>query len=773
MSIEIKRIYLENYKLFSSKTIDFENYLSVFDGPNGYGKTSIFDAIEFLITGSISRIRENQTISGTLGYSSNFLAKEQNKDVLIKGEFVNTLSSEKFVIALRIPPSLGKNSKKNNPKSIETHVETYFLPEYHTPLENWAIHKVDRDAANHQRNCYFGSQNIEFFTMLHYIRQEDRLSYFKKNEADRTEAIESLFGIETYINKSAQIEQAHKQLQQKLRALEKKVNELSSDVQNIPHTSTQSSEYYMLAEGRPKWDQQDLGFRGAKSSALFDQFKFKLEGIKYLFLHQEEFFLYRDTVDFFELPADQQSLAILAWKIQMQNQNAATELANKKSIFDFLTAQKYLLDESKFIKVNWQKLCDVLNLSSLYNEFVDLTTKIKTASANRTDLQKSLSSLKQAREQLHEGAQQLELFQQGKCPYCGQNWQDASGIDKQFSKTQQLIDAVLGREYVEYTLLVEQCKELFNKQCKQHFETIFTALESDLSLQVYSQFPNWQSFQSCANKCTSALARIGLTPEQICVAGSLPDAVRGVENIVDQIQALKNKISVDYFELNQKYNFNEIYAESFSGLNTLEHLSLAALEKKQEYITNQYYHSFDASRNQLQLLSTQKVKLEDLCEQMRAYSVAMKNAIQSYQQLVIGQIEIPFFLYSSRLLQSYQGGQGVLIKSDGKTVRFTAPGAEHDVLYTMSSGQLSAVLLAFSLALNKIYAGDAFQTILIDDPIQCMDDINMISFVELLRREFNQSQIILSTHEDTFSKYICYKFQKYGLTQQTITLKNS
>ena len=209
MSIEIKRIYLENYKLFSSKTIDFENYLSVFDGPNGYGKTSIFDAIEFLITGSISRIRENQTISGTLGYSSNFLAKEQNKDVLIKGEFVNTLSSEKLVIALRIPPSLGKNSKKNNPKSIETHVETYFLPEYHTPLENWATHKVERDAANQQRKCYFGAQNIEFFTMLHYIRQEDRLSYFKKNEADRTEAIESLFGIETYINKSAQIENVY------------------------------------------------------------------------------------------------------------------------------------------------------------------------------------------------------------------------------------------------------------------------------------------------------------------------------------------------------------------------------------------------------------------------------------------------------------------------------------------------------------------------------------------------------------------------------------
>lgn len=88
--------------------------------------------------------------------------------------------------------------------------------------------------------------------------------------------------------------------------------------------------------------------------------------------------------------------------------------------------------------------------------------------------------------------------------------------------------------------------------------------------------------------------------------------------------------------------------------------------------------------------------------------------------------------------------QGVLIDSKDSKIRFTVPGAEHDVLYTMSSGQLSAVLLAFSLVLNKIYSGQEFNTLFIDDPIQCMDDINMISFVELLRREFADAQIIIS-----------------------------
>ena len=59
----------------------------------------------------------------------------------------------------------------------------------------------------------------------------------------------------------------------------------------------------------------------------------------------------------------------------------------------------------------------------------------------------------------------------------------------------------------------------------------------------------------------------------------------------------------------------------------------------------------------------------------------------------------------------------------GKTIRFVAPGSEHDVLYTLSSGQLSAVLLSFSIAMNKIYGEEGIKTIYIDDPIQCMDDI--------------------------------------------------
>ena len=65
-----------------------------------------------------------------------------------------------------------------------------------------------------------------------------------------------------------------------------------------------------------------------------------------------------------------------------------------------------------------------------------------------------------------------------------------------------------------------------------------------------------------------------------------------------------------------------------------------------------------------------------------------------------------------------------------------------------------------------------FKCIFIDDPVQTMDELNIASFVELMRNEFMDRQIILSTHEDSFSRYVRYKYSKYGLKANAITLKD-
>ena len=87
----------------------------------------------------------------------------------------------------------------------------------------------------------------------------------------------------------------------------------------------------------------------------------------------------------------------------------------------------------------------------------------------------------------------------------------------------------------------------------------------------------------------------------------------------------------------------------------------------------------------------------------------------------------------------------------------------------MSSGQLATLIIAFTLALNKRYS--EHKILFIDDTIQTLDELNIAGLVELLRNEFSDRQIFISTHEDMMSAYMRYKFEKYGLDAQRLSFK--
>ena len=52
-----------------------------------------------------------------------------------------------------------------------------------------------------------------------------------------------------------------------------------------------------------------------------------------------------------------------------------------------------------------------------------------------------------------------------------------------------------------------------------------------------------------------------------------------------------------------------------------------------------------------------------------------------------------------------------------------------------------------------------------------MDDLNIVSFVELMRTEFPGIQLLISTHENSFAGYILYKYKKYSLPAKRCNLK--
>ena len=90
--MKIKKIKIQNFKDFKNINLDFESSdLIVFDGPNGFGKTSIYDAIELLFTGKIRRFDDLRSIliDGRESFSEHpFLCDYSNGDISITIEFL-------------------------------------------------------------------------------------------------------------------------------------------------------------------------------------------------------------------------------------------------------------------------------------------------------------------------------------------------------------------------------------------------------------------------------------------------------------------------------------------------------------------------------------------------------------------------------------------------------------------------------------------------------------------------------------------------------------
>lgn len=766
--ITIKRLYIENYKLFLQKEIDFSGtLLSIFDGPNGYGKTSIFDAIELLITGKISRVKECESIDGKTGYQTVFFAQNSDKDVILKAEFEDEDIGRCFVLGAKVK-SANIKGKFANPKSIFENIDFYYMPSYGISINAWDNYIKSRDEIEQIRKNEFGHQNIEQFTLFHYIRQEDRLAYFKQNEISRSSTLENLLGVDderkrqkSIHEKSRAVVKLYKQLDAELKSKKAQLVENNSKTEK-------DTEYVPLLDGKQLWDMETIFFGDSNPEKLLSQYNSELDKIEKYIQYADTHAMYFAFRKFMDISENIRDSVIKALILLQKNPIAVDDIELAYKNIKFIQQQKEKINSQEYLAVDIPKICNILGIEE-DKELIDTIAVLHSISQNQSDLQKAINNVLKIRENLHR--EHSKILDSGICPYCGFDWTSEEQLEKHFDSTKDILQGLLTqdgerfknqlaviKEKIEisiYKLLLEKEKELLQIEI----------------LDVYEKFESKAKFITITEKAKPLFEIIShiLIPNN----QNLEDDQKQSHILLEECQRIGNSFSPEYLTANEKYNFEDIRNRYGMSRDVVSKIRLENITIKRQYIQEQFYKSFDKLREEIADLEKKHETLSVIKAQLKEYASAFDTSIELYKKQIIDEIEIPFFVYSSRLLQSYQGGQGVLMVNNGESIRFIAPGNEHDILYTMSSGQLSAVLLSFSLALNKIYASTGIKTLLIDDPIQCMDDINMISFVELLRREFSACQIILSTHEEDFSNFIRYKFKKYGLIAKSITLKDA
>ena len=766
--ITIKKLYLENFKVFESCTLDLSLSLNVFGGPNGYGKTSIFDAIEWLITGKIKRICDNSSILGTQAFSDVWIARNPEVDVVVKGEFYRKdLPDNTFTIAKVIRP--GKSGRDINPRNLSSFSETYELDnfdEFEYPLEKL----IQPEELINRQTEWFGSRSQQLFTLLYYVQQEDRLDFLKNNEKERLKYINILFEMEDEANKRDEIIKSTKTLRNYVANIKEEIKLLSSQTWERFDTHGDLLEFAQLLEKKQVWD---IPSPPVNTWEEVSGYIVELENLK-IFINNIEYYKIARSNEaakrLLNLGAEQAQKKLFGYLFYTATAGKLDDMEKRLTQYRFIITQRDLGASESYHQLNYAEIAHILNIKD--ETAIAIQESLREATLAMKDSEATLTCLLELRKTLHGNKSTTSLAGDASCIYCGYNWELTSRYEDQFAATTEKLQQLETSASKRHRNLTVKLEEIYMRLYLPSINQYLHDEQGDYLFSVYREYHTNERRNDARG-----IHRLieSLTPNLTFTLDEKHHQ-EAASRLYQQISEAVKPLPEEYHTLASEKNFNRVAQIYFDSLDPISLVTIEQIDHKINYLRQRYNLQISKKSQRLDHLNLQLNLIENTAiPKLKLYEKRLQEALAQYQSQLIAKIEIPFYLYSTRILQSCPAGQGIFIKQNQQgdridSIRFIIPGKQHDVLYTMSSGQLSGILLAFSLAMNKVFEGGSLKSIFIDDPVQCMDDLNIISFVELLKTEFCESQILISTHERNFENYIQYKYKKSGRDSQLIHL---
>lgn len=780
----LSKIFLNNYKLFKEREIDFgKANLVVLDGPNGYGKTSIFEAIEYLLTGDLKRATQCPEVSGSLSYGTHFLAKDNTKNVLVSGEFVSEQSFLKIERCIYVKDISGI---QNNPKNLKSVTQTKIWFEDNMVYNDSAI------GADEIIEKYLGNTLLEYYDSFYYVSQEDRLKFLMAPESKRMEQISSLFNIDDEISEYTKYNGFKKKLSQKVKRLQKENKEerkaYEKYKQNIQENDTNKREYkdiFVNNEQKPYWNERVVII---KEKEKLNDILQELKRVSILSRNVELFQVSLDNVKFDSYVKNVEQLKkILVFNVLRK------DIVNKKkqyNLFNYLSSLP-VKDGSEEIDVegiNYKELNDNLEINAEIDTIVQLQKDILQSRKKQSTYNESLEKLQNARDNFTKSLNQWradggEELGGKVCPYCGYKYDAEIEYESAVAEVAKTLEECCDSELDKIKQNIRELQREYDKTFKNsinEFLNQYIYMSNEIIKSIITDTP---IFAEEYNKFITLLQKQKLNLEEFNVAlEDEKDWEVKVQQLVKIIQGnCIRSLSDEYIQMQNENRFFEIFESVFdSKIDNISYISDEDENEKRLYLEEQYQlQEHEKLKNMEEcLLQKEKVaqELENMKNEIEKVVTIYKDEIGKYQKKIIGEIQIPLYIYSGRVLQYYQGGLGIFVKYDTKGEKLDAirllssNQPDHDILYTLSSGQLTGIIISLTLTLNKIYGTEKFSCILIDDPVQTMDDLNIASLVELLRNEFKDYQMIMSTHEEDFSRFIRYKYEKYDLVAKRYKL---
>lgn len=776
MKLNIKKLTLQNFKAF--KLHEFElssNNLIVLDGPNGFGKTSFFDAVELLLTGNIARYSslETETVDGrsiVRGSPLTYDLSLPGTDVSITAE----IETDDGVFhlkrsAVKADLDQGKGLGLN-------------LFKLYTSSGDGKWRKVENEVQILEKILGVGYR--QNFKLFHYIEQENNTAVLKSKGVAKQKKIDHLFDVGNYrdkINKIAEIKTSIAKLKtaakkedlarqtRELEQLRKSVSIDTVDAENI------AFERLVTVTSQP-WDLESIDAKPSIISSWLGD-NGTLNKLKNFRHGASNFFnsKYNTSIDKTLKPKPQVMENLLRFGGRLEG---AAESRKDVARYDFSILLSSNLEAGFPQSLNIEleldpSVFDSFDFGLDYNRFSSAVASVRSIAESSGLVELAYNELLNSRDTFIAKFSSTHLTHDGSdCPACGHEWGTRENLLRQLD---------LHRRTLE--VLVEANSKNLKSSIDGFKQEIVTPILTVLKAYIASQHDSIdykRKLIDLSEEQTSYLQRLKQSYASYGIdLSSFYCETFSFDEIL-KTKDLENSVSLLYRDANHEVieeYFQELFEQVFlSDEKAAMSIEAAAIEKKHSYVRLAYIRSTYADiKDKEELILKAKETYQKAIYLSKALDKLIDiytENISSYVASVAKGIEVLFHIYSGRLLQNFQNGLGIFIETDGKSLSFREhPNKLHDAIFSMSSGQLSSLVLSFTLALNKRYAKNS--VMLIDDPAQSLDDINVAGFIDLLRNEFPDRQVILSTHEDEISSFMRYKFRKHNLETESIDFKRA
>lgn len=498
MGIKIKKIEVQNFKIYKNQPFDFEgNSLVVLDGPNGFGKTSLYDALELLFTGKIRRYEKATVILNDKREKRKenpfYHSDGDGSPIIIKA--LVEFNGVEHVLAR-------KNSKIEETKIDFTHFKLHKLTDFDESIEDSNLISED------YLKSILGNNYRNDFQFVNYVEQEETFYYLKSSERDKKDGISYLFNTSEFDNEIERISKVFNTINNLLNGengLIKKI-EVSEEIISSLEESFKPIDgisYVQLFENKDFiWDNEEIDFNTISYNEIFgeeDGAVFRLEK----FINDKNDFLAEVNNSKISELISKESLIGALLKYEHFRDIEEEILIQKNIINSFekfkIKFESFQIDE--ILKGTYdlpELLLSKLEGNETVLAYLSKLKILKTYLSSSNQSSKIIANLITTKNKLSEHLVEYhnKLKEDGICPFCGYDWETnielIKNIEKQKDDFEQLnkdIDQTLKEnlesfiQFTSETLLEEVDNVLSGFLYKsEFFEDDFFDLASKRSL---------------------------------------------------------------------------------------------------------------------------------------------------------------------------------------------------------------------------------------------------------------------------------------------------